>query len=127
MSFMPEHAVVWTEIPVSDLEAAMVFYNAVLETEMVRDDTGPNPVSFFQKAGGPMSPGIAGHLYPGKPGAGVGATVHLAIDGTAEAARDRAVAAGGSVEGPIVEMPFGRWAYVRDPDGNSLGLFQAAV
>ena len=31
----------------------------------------------------------------------------------------------GKVIGPLVEMPFGRWTYATDPDGNSIGLFEA--
>ena len=127
MSFQPEHAVVWTEIPVTDIDASIAFYSAVLENELTRDDTGPNPMAMLVTKGGPMGPGIAGHLYPGKPAAGVGPTVHLAIAGTVEAARERVIAAGGKSEGPIIEIPPGRFAYGTDLDGNSIGLFEAKV
>ena len=127
MSNTPHHAVVWSEIPVSDLDAAMEFYSTVLQAEMTKDEMGPNPVAFFEKEGGAMGPGIGGHLYPGKPAQGVGPTIHLAIKDTVEEARERVLAAGGSSDGPVIEMPFGRWVYAQDPDGNSLGLFQEAA
>ena len=125
MSHNPEHAVVWAEIPVSNLGNAMKFYSAVLQAEMAIDDSGPNPVAFLPAKD--FATSIAGHLYEGKPGRnGEGATVHLAIPDTVEAARDRVFEAGGTSTGEIVAMPFGRFAYCIDPDGNSIGLFEAA-
>jgi hypothetical protein len=67
--------------------------------------------------------GVAGHLYPGKPAAGAGNTVHLASPDPLEAALDRVRENGGDVLGDIITIPVGRFAYCRDPDGNSIGLF----
>jgi predicted enzyme related to lactoylglutathione lyase len=123
MAFTPQSALVWCEIPVSDMAKALDFYSEVFGYELTIDETGPNPMAFLPVAD-PMT-GTAGHLYPGKPAAaGTGPTVHLAVKDTVEAARERCIAAGGASGGPIVEMPFGRWAYATDPDGNSLGLFE---
>lgn len=116
---------VWCEIPVSDMEKACAFYADVFGYKMKIDSSGPNPMAILNgETGAP-----AGHLYPGKPPvAGTGATVHLALapGDTVEAAAERAKAGGGAVSGPLVEMPFGRWSYATDPDGNSIGLFQPA-
>ncbi|MDJ0630890.1 MAG: VOC family protein [Rhodobacter sp.] len=125
MPFTPSNALVWCEIPVSDLEKAVAFYSKVFGYEMTIDENGPNPMAFLPVAD-PQN-GTAGHLYPGKPPApGTGPTLHLAVPDTVEAARDRLIEAGGASEGPIIPMDFGRWCYATDPDGNSLGLFQFA-
>jgi predicted enzyme related to lactoylglutathione lyase len=125
MTDLPQHAVVWAEIPVSNLGNAMKFYSAVLQQEMSVDQMGPNPVAFLPAKD--FATSIAGHLYEGKPSRdGSGPTVHLAIDGKVEDARDRVFEAGGTSNGDIVAMPFGRFVYCNDPDGNSIGLFEAA-
>ncbi|MBJ7471137.1 MAG: VOC family protein [Solirubrobacteraceae bacterium] len=115
------HAVVWTEIPVTDLDQSMKFYEAVLGAPLTRNDAGPNPMADFAYGDG----SVAGHLYPGKPAAdGAGPTVHLAVPGTVEEAAARCVDAGGSVIGPVITIPPGRFQYATDLDGNSIGLFE---
>lgn len=117
---IPENAAVWFEIPVTDMNRAKAFYGAVLETELKDDTTGPNPMAIFPAA----EKGVAGHLYPGKPAAsGGGNTVHLASPDPLEDALERVKDNGGEVVGDIITIPPGRFAYCRDPDGNSIGLF----
>lgn len=112
---------VWTEVPVTDMERAVTFYNTVFGYEMAIDTTGPNPMAVF---GNNMNT-VGGHLYPGTPGtAGNGPTVHLALPDTLEAGIERCTKAGGQVISPAIEIPPGRFAYAIDPDGNSLGLFE---
>ena len=121
---MTRPVLVWSEIPVTDMQKACAFYAEVFGYKMEIDTSGPNPMAVLNAE---MS-GPAGNLYPGKPAvAGTGPTVHLALapGDTVEAAGDRAEAAGGTVSGPLVEMPFGRWTYATDPDGNSIGLFES--
>lgn len=115
---------VWCEIPVSDMKKSCEFYTLVYGYKMEVDTSGPNPMAILN--GETDLP--AGNLYPGKPPADGGITVHLALASgdTVEAASERVTAAGGTVTGPLVEMPFGRWTYATDLDGNSIGLFQAA-
>lgn len=117
---MTQPTVVWTEIPVTDLKAAQQFYETVFGWTMVRQDDGPNPYVNF--AG---DQGIHGHIYPGKPAAeGQGPTLHLALQDTVEAGAKRVTGAGGTVMGPVIEIPPGRFQYAQDPDGNSIGLFE---
>lgn len=121
-SFTPEHAAVWFEIPVNDLKAGMAFYNAVLDTELVETEMGPNTVAIFPSR--EPGTGVAGHIYPGKPGEpGKGNTIHLAVPEKLESAMDRVVQAGGTVVSDIISIPAGRFVYCLDPDGNSIGLF----
>ncbi len=122
MTFKPEHFTVWTEIPVSDLDKAIAFYNDVFKTELsLVTDMGPNPFAMFPTA---SSGGTAGHLYPGKPAEnGAGPTIHLACPDTLEETMERFAKAGGEVVSDPVAIPAGRFAYAVDPDGNSIGLF----
>ena len=117
--------VVWSEIPVSDMDASIAFYNAVFEYSMTINTDGPNPTAWFPSQD---SPSAHGHIYPGKAaGAEQGITLHLAVPGKLEDAMTRCDDAGGKVVSPIVEIPPGRFAYARDLDGNSLGLFESAA
>lgn len=117
---IPENAAVWFEIPVTDMKRAKAFYGAVLDADLKDDNTGPNPMAIFPAGEG----GVAGHLYPGKPPTdGSGNTVHLASPDPLEDALERVKKNGGEVSSDIITIPPGRFAYCRDPDGNSIGLF----
>lgn len=114
----------WTEIPVTDLEASTAFYDHVFGwSSTIRSDMGPNPVAFFND----QSDAAGGHLYPGKPAKGVGATIHLGIPDTIEAAAARVTEKGGTLVGPVVDIPAGRFQYFEDLDGNSVGLFEVVA
>ncbi|MCF2871010.1 VOC family protein [Octadecabacter sp. G9-8] len=119
MTFQPMTA--WIEIPVTDLDASAKFYDAVFGwTSQKITDMGPNPIVVLNgadEAGG-------GHLYPGTPAANSGSTVHLTVTDTVEATAARATKAGGQVMGPIVDIPSGRFQYMTDLDGNSIGMFE---
>ncbi len=115
--------VVWTEIPVTDMDRAVAFYDAVFGWRMKVDTTGPNPMATFADS----TAGVGGHLYPGVPAKGAGPTVHLAVPDGVEAAMERCRAAGGEIHGPVIPIPFGRFVYATDPDGNSIGLFEPAA
>lgn len=123
MTYAPENFVVWTEIPVTDMEAGIAFYSAVTGADLTLDTSGPNPMAIFK----PRDPkaGVAGNLYPGKPAArGEGPTIHLAAHGRSEEAMERVTAAGGEVVSPPIEIPEGRFFYAVDPFGNSVGFFE---
>jgi predicted enzyme related to lactoylglutathione lyase len=121
MSFSPENFAVWVEIPVTDLDRAIAFYGKVFDTDLKKDESGPNPMAIFSTS----SPsGVSGHLYPGKPAAdGSGATIHFACPDSLENTLERVKGAGGRVESDPISIPDGRFAYCRDPDGNSIGVF----
>lgn len=121
MSFTPEHFTVWTEIPVADIDRAIAFYNTVLDTELKKDESGPNPMAMFPTS---TPGGVAGHLYPGTPAAkGEGPTVHFACPDKLEDALWRVKEAGGKVVSDIFTIPAGRFAYCLDTEGNSIGVF----
>ena len=119
---VPKDAVVWFEIPVTDMERSKAFYSAVLKTTFIDDNSGPNPMAIFQTQD--LQSGVSGHLYPGKPApGGVGPTIHLAAPEPLEETLERVAPNGGKVLSPIIRIPPGRFAYCLDPDGNSIGLF----
>ncbi|WP_348646207.1 VOC family protein [Pseudohalocynthiibacter sp. F2068] len=124
MTFQPQNALVWAEIPVTNLPSAMEFYKTVFNYTLTIDDTGPNPIAILPTADGT---GTAAHLYPGKPASdGTGATLHLAVPDALEPTVERFKKAGGEVLSPPVTIPVGRFVYGLDPDGNSIGMFEAA-
>lgn len=121
MSNQSEHALVWAELPVTDLDKAIAFYAATTGGTLNREESGPNPIAVFQTPG----KGVALHLYPGKPAAdGRGSTLHLSSAGTLEETLERVKDAGGEVLSPIIDIPPGRFFYTMDPDGNSIGFFE---
>jgi hypothetical protein len=116
----PANAAVWFEIPVTDMEKAKAFYSAVTGFALADQNDGPNPMAVFSSAGGKA---VSGHLYPGKPAEDGGNTIHLSISDRLEDAMKRVTDNGGAVVSPVIEIPAGRFAYCKDPDGNSIGLF----
>jgi len=113
--------VVWAEIPVTDLEKSVKFYNSVFSYDLKIDTSGPNPMAML----GDGVSGTGAHLYPGKPATnGNGATTHIAVPDTLEATMQRCKSAGGTVLSEPIEIPPGRFAYALDLDGNSIGLFE---
>lgn len=121
MTEMTRDRLVWVEIPATDLARAKKFYEAVLKTDLIEDNNGPETMLMIPSANGAM----CGHLYAGKPSTqGVGITAHLTAPGTLPDAMDRVRASGGEVVSDIVSLPSGAFFYARDPEGNSLGIFR---
>ena len=113
--------IAWSEIPVTGMDRAVAFYNKVFGYEMTVDRTsGPHPMAVL---GGAEVAGGA-HLYPGTPAQDGGNTVHITLPDSLEAGSDRVKEAGGEMLSPPIEIPAGRFAYAKDPDGNSIGLFE---
>ena len=122
MPFTPPNALVWSEIPATDLDAAIAFYKAVFDWEIELQTDGPNPIGMIKTAD---AQGAAGHIYPGTPAAdGQGPTLHYLVPDTIEATVDRLVTAGGTKLSDPIPFPGGRFLYAQDLDGNSLGLYQ---
>ncbi len=124
MTYKPQHAVVWAEIPTQDMDKATAFYKSVFGYEFFTDTSGPNPVAMISTAD---QDGVAGHIYPGTPAKdGSGPTIHLGLPGKLEDAITAWKKAGGKVVSDAITIPPGRFAYATDLDGNSIGLFEAA-
>lgn len=114
---------VWTEIPVTDLDRASAFYEKLLGEPLKRDDTGPNPMAMLPYSGDLGA--ASGHLYPGKPAPkGEGTTVHLAVPFELDDAMARVGEAGGEIVSDVITIPAGSFFYAIDTEGNSLGIFK---
>lgn len=110
------------EIPVRDLERAMMFYGAVFGCEFERRIADGNDMAFFPYEAD--QPGASGALaqgdsyVPGKSGARIYFDVSDIQD-----ALTKAVAAGGKVLYPETAVgAFGSVAELEDLDGNCIGL-----
>jgi predicted enzyme related to lactoylglutathione lyase len=110
----------WFEVPVTDLERAAAFYEAVFAVELWRQSVAGIPHAIFPVAEG----GVTGALVtraPTKPGP-FGTTAYLACDNV-DSALERALAAGGKQAMPKTPLPnIGDIAAFRDLDGNIIGL-----
>lgn len=110
MAFTPKDFLVWGEVPVSDLDAAIRFYSTVTGASLSIDNSGPNPIAMFKPAD--EANGIALHLYPGRPaGGGRGPTLHLTAEGELEDVMARVTDAGGKVVSETITIPPGRFFY----------------
>ena len=118
------NAVVWAEIPVTDLDAASAFYGSVLGTTLPRVEMGGVATAVIPYVRGE---GVSANLQIGTPPArpGTGVRVHLAVDGPLDAVAGRVRAAGGTVTGGVTALPVGRYVEACDRDGNPIGLFEA--
>lgn len=118
------NAVNWFEIPVRDIERAQAFYERMLSKTLRRESMGPQTLAVI-----PYDPaaGVGGALLAGDhipdPSAN-GTLVYLNAEPSLDAAVERAVAAGGRVATPRVELPdgMGCFAHVLDSEGNRIGL-----
>lgn len=122
------HAVHWFEIPVTDLDRAQSFYEAVLGQRLRREAMGPQTtLAVFPyddgAAGGCL---MAGTTAP-QPSA-QGAMVYLNAEPSLDAALARVEAAGGRIATPKVVLPgdMGAFAHVLDTEGNRVGLHALA-
>ena len=123
MPTKPQTVAVWFEIPVSNLDRAVAFYNKILDQEMVIDHSmGPNPIAMFAYDDADGT-GTGGHVYPGNHSEN-GPTVHLSAPVSLADMRERIFDAGGKVESDDIPLPSGAFFYARDLDGNSIGLYR---
>jgi len=119
---MTKHAIQWFEIPVTDLDRATAFYEAILGVTLERMTVG-TPVAVFPSdddaVGGALS------LDDRKP-SDQGSLVYLTAPHGVQEALDRVPEAGGEVLLPRTEIEgdYGFYAYIKDSEGNKVGLFE---
>ena len=111
----------WFEIPTADLDRATTFYETVMGTKLRREVFG-YPLAMFPAS----REGVTGALVLAperKPGP-AGTMVYLNCQGELDAAAGRVKSAGGEVLVPVTAVPggFGRYALIRDSEGNHVSL-----
>ncbi len=128
MQHARHNAINWFEIPVSDLDRAQRFYEAVFASPLRRESMGPETtLAVFPYE----QYGVGGFLFANsggpKPGAD-GAVVYLNAEPSLDAALARVEAAGGRVMLPRTELPegMGCFAHIADSEGNRVGLHSLA-
>ncbi|MCT4656547.1 MAG: VOC family protein [Cohaesibacter sp.] len=129
MSNIPKNAVTWFSIPASDYEKSIVFYEALLETQLRREVMGEGDMAMsfavFPNEGPEHVTGAVTAATSIPPASG-GVVIYLAcsdLDGSV----GRTAKLGGKVLQEPMPLPedMGRIAVIADLDGNPIGLHQA--
>lgn len=126
-SILSKRPIVWFDIPSLDLDRAVRFYEATLQTTLRREVLGGVPVAVFDYEA-PNSGGCIVHNpQHAKPGAH-GTLVYLNAGPSVVDALERAARAGGTVDGSVIELPndIGYIGHVLDTEGNRIGLHAPA-
>lgn len=124
------NALNWFEIPVSDMDRAQAFYEALLAKPLRREEMGPSTLAVFpyEEANGVGGALIRGGYAP-QPSE-QGSLVYLNLMGETPLADviARAEAAGARVVLSRTELPdgIGVIAQLQDTEGNRIGLHAAA-
>jgi len=116
------NVVAWFEIPSTDFDRAVGFYEKILAKTMKRETMGPIQMAVFPYE----QPGVGGavvHGGPYEPGQSRGTVVYLDCDGQLDAVLARVKGAGGEIAFPKTELPgMGAYAHILDTEGNRVGL-----
>ena len=126
MSATASQVVSWFEIPSTDFERAVRFYETALATTLRREDFGGSPIGIFQYTE-PATGGCVTHSPTLKPSAD-GVLIYLHAQPTVDAVLARVERAGGKVQGPVIKLPqdIGYIGFFVDTGGNRIGLHSQA-
>lgn len=119
-----ESPIVWFEIPASDFDRAVRFYETVLGVALTPERMGDGP----RMANFPYAPGRAGgsvvEAAPGMPPGSAGVTIYLDAAPDLSVALARVEPAGGRVEmaKTLLSPEIGCIAILIDSEGNRIGL-----
>ena len=118
------NAVGWFDIYVSDMDRAVSFYEAVLETKLEKMDDPTGETQMMSFAGDMQAYGAAGALVKtehAKPGPG-GTQVYFSVEDCATQ-QERVSDAGGTVIRPKFSIgQFGFVVLCKDTEGNMIGF-----
>jgi predicted enzyme related to lactoylglutathione lyase len=121
MSKFSGNAITWFEIPTTNVQRAVAFYEVLLDRKLVPFG-GEEPTYMF-----PIGPDAVGGALVQSRGvkpAVSGTMVYLNVDGQMDAVLKRAHAMEGTVQLPKTMIPGGHgyYACIRDTEGNHVGL-----
>ncbi len=121
MSAEASHVIAWFEIPSTDFDRAVHFYESALDVKLQRENIGA-PMAVFNHE----DPATGGCIVqsPSMEPSTKGAMVYLNARPTVDAVLERVKRAGGKVEGPAVKLPqeIGYIGFFTDTEGNRVGL-----
>jgi uncharacterized protein len=117
----------WFEIPVSDLTRAKMFYETILDIEMIQRTDEKAEGAFFpfnpkviQATSGRVT-GVLSKSITNSP-SGNGTMVYINASPEIQMVLDKVEKAGGKIVVPKTVMPFGSIAVIIDSEGNKIGL-----
>jgi hypothetical protein len=118
-----ENRVVWFEIPSTDFDRAIRFYENILQTTLKRGPFGPTELAVFPY----NEPACSGAITPPEDDPVVsrdGVILYLNADPSLDAVLARVPAAGGTVVQGRTDLPpgMGCFAKIHDTEGNTVGL-----
>ena len=118
------HQAVWFEIPASDLNRAVSFYEALLGIKLMQEQFGPVQMAIFPYE----KPNVGGCIAARNEVGGSGPLLFLNADPSLDDVLGRVAAAGGEVVQPRFDLPPGMGAYakIRDTEGNVVGIHALA-
>lgn len=114
-----KNAINWFEIPTTDMDRAVRFYETILDRSLKREIFGGLPMAIF------VAEGTGGALVhdPKRRPTADGALVYLDAQGDLDGCLARVARAGGSVALPKTDIgEQGFIAIVKDSEGNLVGL-----
>jgi predicted enzyme related to lactoylglutathione lyase len=122
MSTFNGNAVTWFEIPVTDVNRAVSFYETMLDAKLTPYPDSPEPYFIFPAEQG----SVAGALVQrpeSKPSA-QGTMVFINVDGKLDASVKRAEKLGSQILVPRTQVPGSTsfYACLKDSEGNHVGL-----
>lgn len=117
---------VWFEIPVTNMDRAMNFYGAIMNTTLELKKQSPVPMAMFPANQNYGSAGALIQMDQLRPGAD-GPVIYLNGGEDLQAILDRVVPAGGTVlvQKTLISEEIGYFAIFLDTEGNRLGLFSS--
>jgi predicted enzyme related to lactoylglutathione lyase len=114
--------ITWFEIPATDLERAITFYENSLAVRMQRDTAWPGMAIFPYEKERPATSGCVVTAKEAQPVDG-GVTIYLNCDGKLDAVLGRVVGSNGAILEAKNHIPGVGWvAQIRDSEGNRVGL-----
>ena len=113
----------WTDAQLTDPDTARAFYAALFGYRYDPMPGAPGDYMTFHLDEGPLG-GIGGTMDPAAQLPSHWLPYFAVVD--ADAATDAATGAGGTLQGPLMDSPFGRMAFLTDPHGAAFALAGAA-
>lgn len=113
----------WFEIPATDIERAMRFYERVLDIRLTRQDMGDMKMALFPYPEGGTGGALCQHEMI-KPAASGGVVIYLNGGDDLAVPLGRVSAAGGTVVMPktLITEEIGYMGFFTDSEGNTLAL-----